>query len=318
MSKYVFFFLVFLYSCSNQEDYKSLYNQAIVETDNENYTEAIDLLNQSINLNSEFDSAYAERAYCHYVVAEELNLALEDIEKAVKINFKNFQFKYLRGLINYQMLNDNEALKDFEYIINRKDSLYHELALESRVEIYFVQEDYSKAHTDCIELIELDSLSSGYYCMLGTIMSKNNLYNVIKDTLPSLDTSENVFNEYFTYYNYSDETYSMVSQHVIIDSTGSLKSFEKAIELDKRNSWAFYQKALTLNGFNQNSRALIAINNAILLEEISKYYELRALLFKSEDNSKQALKDFDRAIELDSNNETAILNKESLIKEMNN
>ena len=58
---FLFISIISFFACSQKtNDYKELYKLALTETDNENFDEAIDYLDQVIKIKPDFDSAYAE------------------------------------------------------------------------------------------------------------------------------------------------------------------------------------------------------------------------------------------------------------------
>lgn len=291
------------FACSQKtNDYKELYQLAITETDNGNFNEAIDYLDQVINIKPNFDSAYAERAY-NYLNIDEPDLALKDANKAVTLNYNNACALYYRGMINDYLYKTDEAIKDYTHIIRLRDSLYMNVALQERAYIFYKLNQFEKSIEDFNRIIELDSLNESAYTSRGIAKSKNNVYNLYSDSATSTS--------FLKYYQVSFSNNSTI----IFDTKGAIDDFSKAIEINPKNAFAYYHRAKIYSELNLLENALLDINTAIQLDEKSDYYLTRALIYKDKKDTKKSLNDFNKAIEINPENRFAYINRGYLKRE---
>ena len=152
--------VVFVCACQQNTDYQSLFRLALDKSEEGNYSDAIDLLDNVISIKPNFDSAYAERAY-NYLQKNEPDKALLDADKAIDIQFGNIDAFYIRGLI-YSSLNQYEnAIQDFTHIIKMGDSIYTIMALKERGNLlhltHLSNNNMELAIADFTEIIKIDS-----------------------------------------------------------------------------------------------------------------------------------------------------------------
>ncbi len=80
----------------------------------------------------------------------------------------------------------------------------------------------------------------------------------------------------------------------------ALESFDRAIELDANDPWAWALRGYVLNNLKRYEEALESFDKAIELEHNNRYYwYLRGNLLNSIKRYDEALVSFDKAIELD-------------------
>lgn len=295
--------IISFFACSQKtNDYKKLYQLALTETDNGNFDEAIDYLDQVIKIKPDFDSAYAERAY-NYLSVDEPELALKDADKAVSLNYNNTCALYYRGMINDYLYKTDEAIKDYTHIIRLRDSLYMNVALQERAYVFYNSNQFEKSIDDFNRIIELDSLNESAYTSRGIAKSKNNVYRLYSDSTTSAT--------FLKYYRVSFSNNSII----IFDTKGAIDDFSKAIEINPKYAFAYYNRAKIYSELDLSENALSDINTAIKLDGKSDYYLTRALIYKDNKDTKKSLSDFNKAIEINPENAFAYVNRGYLKRE---
>ncbi|PCI93477.1 MAG: hypothetical protein COB15_16300 [Flavobacteriales bacterium] len=298
--------IITFFACNQKSnDYKELYKLALTETDNGNFDEAIDYLDQVIKIKPDFDSAYAERSY-NYLSIDEAELALKDADKAVKLNYNNTCALYYRGMINDYLYNTDEAIKDYTHIIRLRDSTYMNVALQERAYMFYNSNQFEKSIEDFNRIIESDSLNESAYTSRGIAKSKNDVYRLYSDS-----TTSTSFLKYFRISFSNNST-------IILDTKGAIEDFSKAIEINPKYDFAYYNRAKIYDELDLIEKALTDINNAIKLEEKSEYYLTRALIYKGNNDAEKSLNDFNKAIEINPENEIAYVNRGYLKREQLN
>jgi tetratricopeptide (TPR) repeat protein len=298
--------IISFFACSQKtNDYKELYQLALTETDNGNFDEAIDYLDQVIKIKPEFDSAYAERAY-NYLSIDEAELALKDADKAISYNYNNTCALYYRGMINNYLYKADEAIKDFTHIIRLRDSVYMNIALQERAYVYYNSDQFKKAIEDFNRMLKTDSLNESIYTSRGIAKSRDNVYSLYSDS-----TTSESFLKYYKVLFSNNST-------IILNTKGAIDDYTKAIEINPKYDFAYYNRAKTYDDLNLVEKALTDINTAINIEESSEHYLTRALIYKHNNDTEKSLNDFNKSIEINPENEVAYLNRGYLKREQLN
>ena len=311
----ILFSVLFLVSCNQSSDYMDLFHSAKEKTNNGDYSEAIDLLNDIIKLKPDFDSAYTERAY-NYLQIEKPKIALKDVNKAIKINFNNISAYYTRGMIYSYLYKFDKALKDYNHIIRLGDSIYMNVALRERAYTYYYSNEIDKAIKDFSKIIELDSLSYETYVSRGIAKLRSDVYNNYSDSIKTALLDTTLYAKFFEYFKitYTQNGY----KNILYDTRGAIEDFSKAIKIKPDYSYAYYNRAKVFNDLKLTHQALTDINEAIKLTRNSDYYVTRGLIYKSIKVSEKSLNDFNKAIEINPENGIAYINRAYLKREQLN
>lgn len=299
-------FLILL-SCKNDSrNYSELFQAAIEKTDNENYIDAIPLLNKVIVLKPDFDSAYIERAY-NLLQIDQPEKALSDVNKAIEINYQNVSAYYTRAMI-YNYFGENEkALDDYTHIIRLNDSVHIKYALEERSNLFYKFGEFNKSITDLNELINLDSNKYIALVSRGIAKSRNNVIEQYSDSIKIAWNNKKVYDEFFKYFRIFYNSSGMPV--TMLDTRGALQDFSEALKIKPEYDYAYYNRAIVYKDLDMLNEALNDINEAIKLKEISNYYVTRALTYRALRENKKSLSDLNKAIELDPNNSNAYRNR---------
>jgi tetratricopeptide (TPR) repeat protein len=302
-------------SCNQSSDCKSLFKSAKKETINENYSEAIDVLDDIIDIKPNFDSAYVERAF-NLLRIDKPNKALEDANKAIELSYGNIKAYLIRGMIYSHIYNYDDALKDYTHIIRLGDSTYINVALRERAYLYYNSNNIYKAIADLTNIIESDSINYEAYISRGIAKLRLNVYDKHSDSIRIVIKDSTLYKGFFRYFKiaYSSDTYNKI----MYDTRGAIQDFNKALKINPDYDFAYYNRAKVYNDLDLFHEAITDINRAIELNDNSEYYLSRALIYKSLNKAEESLNDFNKSIELDPENGFAYINRGYLKREQLN
>lgn len=311
----IFFSLIFLVSCDQKSDYKDLFITAMEKTDSEEYSVAIDLLDDVIKIKPDFDSAYVERAF-NYLQIKKPENALKDVNKAIELKYNNISAYFIRGMIYGYLYEFNKALKDYTHIIRLGDSIYMNVALRERAYIYYKTNELNEAISDFSEIIESDSLSYESYVSRGIAKLRVDVYQKYSDSLKIIQNDTALFKDFIRHFIivYVGDDYTKT----VYDTRGAILDFNAAIEIYPDYDFAYYNRAKVYEDLHQYELALADINKAIQLNKKSDYYLARGIIYKNLEDFENSLNDFNRAIEINPQNGIAFINRGYLKREQLN
>lgn len=142
------------------------------------YDQAIDDLNQAIELNSEFLDLYYRRGFVYFIKAQ-LNGTHQDLQRAVEdytfiINHdpQSLLAYYFRGVANFYLSHHREVIVDLTFFIEHNEEEIADSFLYRGISYHFLRDDES-ALTDLIYAQGLDPTLSDVYRYLGNIYYTN-------------------------------------------------------------------------------------------------------------------------------------------------
>jgi len=311
----IIFSILTVISCNQSSDYRELFNSAKEKTDNNNYSEAINILDDVIKIKPDFDSAYVERAY-NYLQIEKPENALKDANKAIEIKYDNLSAYFIRGMIYGFIYDYEKALNDYTHIIRIGDSTYMNVALRERAYIYYNTNEIDKAIVDLTYIIESDSFSYESYVSRGIAKLRMDVYQKYSDSIKIALNDTALYEDFFKYFKiaYSGNNYSSI----MYDTRGAIQDFNEALMINPNYDFAYFNRAKVYEELNLFDNALADINKAIKLNNKSDYYMSRAIIYKSLKETEKSLNDFNKAIELNPKNGFAYINRGYLKREQLN
>lgn len=304
--------LLIIVSCNKQSNYLDLFHSAKEKSDDGKYSEAINILDDAIRLKPDFDSAYVEIAY-NYLKIEKPESALLNANKAIELKHNNMSAYFVRGLIYYFSNEIDKALKDFTYIIERKDSNYMNLALRERAKIYLNTNETDNAIRDFSEILESDSLNYETYVSRGLAKLRIDVYPKYADSIIMAQNDTKLYNKFFKYFRiiYSIDE----NRNIMLDKRGAIQDFNKALRINPEYDYAYFNRARVYEELDLYYLALADMNKAIELNKNSDYYVTRAKIYNLLEENMKSLNDFNEAIRLDPKNGFAYLNRGILKRE---
>ncbi len=238
--------------------------------------------------------------------------ALTDINQAIQINFTNISAYFIRGLI-YSYISENEkAINDFSHIIKLGDETFIIVALQERARIFHDLGENNKSIDDYSRIILLDSLNYEAYVSRGIVRVNNNFSGVFKDS-EKMAFNEKMNNSHFLGQKGSGQSID-VHESILKNNREAIADFSTAIRIKQDYSFAYYNRGNVFVDLGLDKDALEDFNKAIEFDKKSDYYMARASLYKSLKEYTKSLNDFNVSIELDPQNGFAYFNR-GLLKE---
>jgi len=306
-------------------------NRARTYQKQQNYELALKDYTQGISLDKENPRWYEQRADC-YIAKEDLTAALKDLDKAIDLAPNDPYYYINRADFYTDYKTEYElALKDYETALKHsKDPYESSRTLNNRATIYENQEKFDLALEEYTKAIEIYPNYSLYYSNRARIYQKQQNYEL---ALTDYTQAISYDKENPRWYKQRADCYILNK-----DFTAALKDLDKAIELAPTNVNYLYERGvLYKETLNNNKKALddfekiLEIDSTdidalnyigVILEDEGKYdlaiaqyekgialeninaesaafcYRNRAAIFIKQNKFSEALKDFNKAIEI--------------------
>ncbi|CAE7472966.1 unnamed protein product [Symbiodinium microadriaticum] len=245
----------------------------------ENYKDAIDQFNKAIELDSDFEDAYLERAKAKEKLGD-LKEAAEDYKRLAAIDAGESEYFFNWGRIYYQMEMYDDCLEPLNKAIE-EDKKYHK-ALQIRSKAYIKLDSFTMAIRDCNLAIDLEKKNpENYYNRAVAYDSLNEFALAEADLKQAID------------YEMAGEMAHVALAEVQIEQEKydeALASINTAIDKNKSNTNAYYVRSKIHFARKQFPEAindlstLLAIDpkNEMAYNQRGMYYQT---LSKIEDNS---------------------------------
>ncbi|MCZ8026164.1 MAG: tetratricopeptide repeat protein [Microcystis sp. LE19-10.1B] len=256
------------------------------------YDEGLDTITQAINR--------APRAFWYvirggsYSLQKKYELALDDFNKAMKLN-PNYALAYSgRGELYYYQKKYDLALADFNKAIDINPNFAE--AYSNRGNIYYYQQKYELALADWNKAIELDSKLAMAYSNRGNIYNDQQKYELaLADFNQALDINPNLAEAYLG----RGVIYSLQQKDEL-----ALADFNKAIEINPNLVEAYYNRGNLYRLQQKYDLALSDYNKAIKINKNAWFAMMGIGLVKYEQGSiSEAIKQWEKALII--NNQSA-------------
>lgn len=302
MKKLLIIFFVSLSLINNAQNIEDIYKSAVQERENGNFEKSINLLNQGLKLDS-LNYLFNIEKYKCYIWMYEYNLAIIEINKAIQINPFNPEAYFLRSLVDNNLGKFDESLNDINKAIQESEKQNIQFAdfYSWRGSLYITIRNLKKAEKDFLIALKIDPTNeiilTSYSCLLmemnkfpeskillDSLYKKNPNHNRILTNLAFVNIELQNYDEAI---DLCDKGIKINSNDTIILSTlynnkgyayyflnryeDALNQINKAIELNKQNSYAFKNRALILIKLNEKEKACTDLNQAIKLGYENQY-----------------------------------------------
>jgi tetratricopeptide (TPR) repeat protein len=218
----------------------------------------------------------AEIYFDNSMKTSDLNKALIEINKAIKLNPTNSEYFNRRGVIYCKLYKYNEGILDFTNAIklNNENYLYYQNRGTAFVDI----KNYKKAIYDYNKVIQLKenetfSIEKRAYCKEKI----NDYRGAIADFDRAIIFNPN--NDYL----YAERAYNKV---LLNDFKGAIDDYFLAIELNPKNSDYYNYRGVAYYNLKDLSNAILDFNSAIELNPKIKLYHQNKLKISEEINKK--------------------------------
>jgi tetratricopeptide (TPR) repeat protein len=256
--------------------------------------EALDLLNQAIELDPEYQGAYAERGWLYYHQFGDLDAALSDFTRSIELKPEEAWIYDERALVNKDLGNTLAALADWANCL-AFDPDFHS-CYGNRANYAREQGDSERAFEDINNAIALEPNIAGYYDLRGDLNREAGAdHEAIADYSKSIELDPNFAHSYFWR--------GGIYLHRLNDLEKALADFNQAINLDP-TPWLYMFRATVFARSGLVQEALADIQSAIdsaddpgVRSDI--HSEVGKIFLEDLDDPETALLEFDAAIEID-------------------
>jgi len=226
------------------------------------YKEAILEYNKSIELNPNNEQAYYYRAMSNYNL-EAYNETLSDFDKAIELNPDVASMHYYRGDVKYRLEQYEEAIVDYSHSIelNKNDGNSY----SGRANCYYMLKKNKEAKLDYTKAIELLSNEATTFKYWRGICNYN------------LDLTQEALNDFLDYLEKTpDDAYILImtahSLYVLKDYEQATRYYTRAINVQSDNAEAYYWRGNAYFNLNRKSEAKRDVDKAISLDQGNETY----------------------------------------------
>jgi tetratricopeptide (TPR) repeat protein len=245
------------------------------------------------------------KSYCSM---EQYNNALNEFNRAIKLDPRYFEAIAERGSIYLLMKRDEEALQDFNHAIALNPK--YDWAIAKRGFIYMLMKRYEEALQDFNRAIELNPKYDWAIAERGLTYRYMEQYEeALQDFNRAIELDPK---EAWAIAN-RGITYRFMERY-----EEALQDFNRAIELDPKYYWAIAQRGHTYRDMERYEEALQDFNRAVELYPKEAWaIAARGHTYRFMGRYEEALQDFNRAIELDPKDAWAIAGRGFIYTLMN-
>lgn len=254
-------FLSSFFNFSYAQTAEDYYEQGKLEIDNKNYDKAIENFEKALEIKSDYVLANNYIGYT-YRVKKEYEKAKDIFTKSIEMDSENSYAYYMRGYTYFKNLkNRTQAKKDFLKALEIKpnyakpaeymgDILYDEGKLEEATKYYDI----------AIEANPDDSYL--YYSRALSIYSEDGLYAALSDIETVIELGGE---DWYLSQAYTFRGLYYLQQLGNVGLIDAMSDFQKAIELDSKNAYAYNNMGTAYIRMGDLSLAIEYIEKAIEL-----------------------------------------------------
>ena len=280
------------------EDFSKLYSiRGNIYYKSENYKDAISDYSKAISYDSKSLENYWYRAIC-YQYEKDFEKALHDFKYCENLfekdDLDNLSLLYNSIANTYESLDNNQDAIEF-YNKSIKTKPNNNIAYLYRGIIHFDQNDYDKAINDLTEALSSyktdNEIKAEIYLYRGRSYMEIGEY---EKSLEDLSISIKEKPDFFSYQIRGD------LKRLMGNYKDAIEDFNKSIELEPKNDWAYYRRGWTKEFDNDNNSAIKDYDRAIELDPQYAYTylsrgRLKAKLFGFE----KAKSDYEKVISIE-------------------
>jgi tetratricopeptide (TPR) repeat protein len=277
-----------LFSCTNQESQKVTFSPADSALSENEFVKSISNQIEATPDNAEL---YYQRATIYYT-NKYLDRALSDIEDAIKLNLENPLYYFFKGRILYAMNKTKEAAKSYESAINLKPD-YTE-AQSKLAELYYVV----KEHTKSIDLLNTlstnDPSNATYYCL------KADNQRELRDTLRAIASYQKALELDGQYYDAAMQLGLLLAAK---KHKTAKEYFTAALRINPRSSEAYFGRAYYYQQVGEFQKALFDYRKVIDIDPTNdkSYYNVGIINFDAK-RYDEAMRSWDICIQMNNQN----------------
>ena len=265
-----------------------LYQQGVVNYEQENFKGAIDNFNKAIQINPKYALAYNRRGNAYYRL-ENLQKSQEDSSEAIRLNPQDISAFYDRGFSLYKLGNYNGAIADYNQAIKlnpRYANAYYGRGL-ARIQI----KERQGAMGDFTKAIALKGDYGDAYLERGILKRK---MGIKLEALKDLDEAVAISGDATAYYERG------LGHYTLNEKKSALRDYNKAIELDDKYLKAYLARGDVYSDLGYRDKAIADYDQALAMNPKSAdVYTYRGIFLLKVGDTQAAIEDYNKAIGLD-------------------
>jgi tetratricopeptide (TPR) repeat protein len=270
----------------NPNDSKNYTFRGYLYSELDKHQQAIQDFNQAISLNPNDGDAFRKRGFAYFSLKDEGN-AIRDLNRAVEINSQDVVALYARGMYYYKMEDNRNALKDLDKAIAIKAD--EDVLFLNRSFVHYRLGNQSSALQDINRAIELNPKNSEAF------FNRGKLYRNMKDdrkALKDFDQAISINDDNDNFFYFRGLTYVSLK-----DEKSAIRDFTRAIAINPKDAYPFYQRGMLYYEMKDDQKALQDFDQAISINDNDDdFFYFRGLTYARLKDEKSAIRDFTRAI----------------------
>ncbi|MDY8135849.1 tetratricopeptide repeat protein [Aquimarina sp. 2201CG5-10] len=277
------------------EYFISYINRSEYRINNGQLDKALQDCNKAIRLKKDYFLAYYNRGYI-YQKKGDITKAIQDYTLSIAYNDQSFQAYQNRGILYAQLNQLDKALNDFDVSIAIKPK--DPYAYLNRAFLFEKKGKYTEAISDATQVISINNKINRAYLLRGSsyqVLGQTN--NALQDYTSAIKLNPKMVKAY------TQRGSIYFNQKKIPEATDD---FQKAIQVDRHNVDGHINLGVILMNQSLYDKALFHFNQAHRYDSTNYLvYFNRGIVYKLMENYTDALKDIDKCLELQPGNKIA-------------
>jgi len=282
MKKLFFAILIIAYSCNNGADTST----KIVEDVNNNEYSELDSLSQAIIDSPENSNTYYKRSLYFYS-ENELDQALGDITRALKIDESVAEFYFVEANIYYDQQRFKKAFESYQKVYELDNE--NELAILKLSQIELILKNYDLAIEMVNKALKLNSMNANAYYLKGIIyLDGNDTATALSSFQTAIEVDPSHFDSYIILGKiWSTENYEYSESY-----------YNQALLIDTASVEALYNIGLLYQSYDGYDEAFTIYDRIISIDSAAyfAYYNKGYVLLISDSSYTEAIDLFKKAI----------------------
>jgi tetratricopeptide (TPR) repeat protein len=282
MKNILFAVLLFGYACTSNENSSS----KIVEGQNESQLTKLDSLSQAIIDSPDNSNAYYGRAL-YFFNENELDQALDDIKRALRINTSVAEFYFVEGNIYYNDQRFKEAFEAYQKVIEL--DVEHELAILKLSQIELVLKNYDLAIEMVNRALKLNTMNSEAYYLKGFIyLDSKDTSTAISSFQTAIEVDPSHFDSYIILGNIWSETNFEYAESY----------YKQALKIAPESIEALYNIGILYQYFNKYDEAYPVYDEILTIDSAAyfAYYNKGFIMLVSDSSYSGAINMFEKSL----------------------
>ena len=264
--------------------------RGVVYFESRRYNQAVSDFNEAIRLNPENSHVYYNRGNA-YSSKGQYDEAIADYNEAIRLDPENNQVYNNRGNAYLAKGDFDKAIDDYSKAI--ENGFSDVFVYTNRGTAHLLKDQYDEAIADYNEAERLGDRSVAVYCNRGNAYLKKYEYS---RAISDYDEAIKLNPRYAEAYNGLGNVYGEMGKY-----DDAFANYEKAEKYDSNYVDTYNNRAVIYNIQGEYDKAIDSYNKLIEKQPSALAYHNLALTHYNKGNDKDAFKNYDKALEQDSN-----------------